>query len=179
MRRFVLIGVLAVAVIAAVAATAGAPATAGAGDQRTSVGGGVSVVLPTGWRLTHGSGTPVTEPIPRLSAATFAVRWSARHCVCDTPHVANFPRDGAFVFVWEYSAISARDRAATPGHPAHFRIGGTPVSGEDCTPSDTVLFREGDRGFQVEIYLGPDAPASARAQIAAILSSWRVTSVPA
>jgi hypothetical protein len=37
-----------------------------------------------------------------------------------------------------------------------------------------VLFRDGDRGFQVEIYLGPDAPASARAQIAAILDSWQV-----
>ncbi len=170
MRRLLLVPALALAVTAAVTVP-----SAGAGDQRTSVGGGVSVVLPTGWRLTRGTGTPVTEPIPRLSAATFAVRWSARHCVCDTPHVANFPRDGAFVFVWEYPAISARDRAAAPEHPAHFRIGGTPVSGDDCAPSDNVMFREGDRGFEVEIYLGPDAPPSTRAQIAALLDSWRVT----
>jgi hypothetical protein len=44
--------------------------------------------------------------------------------------------------------------------------------------SDTRLFREAGRGYQVQIYLGPAAPPSARAQIAAILDSWRVTRTP-
>ena len=135
---------------------------------------------PPGWHLTHGK----RHPGHRADSETLGghVRGplvSGSHCVCDTPHVANFPRDGAFCSCWEYSAICPATAPQRPGPRRHFRIGGTPVSGEDCAPSDNRLFREGDRGFQVQIYLGPDAPASARAQIAAILNSWRVTSVPA
>jgi hypothetical protein len=37
------------------------------------------------------------------------------------------------------------------------------------------MFREGGRGYQVQIYLGAAAPASARRQIAFILDSWQVT----
>lgn len=169
MRRLLLIPVLAAAVIPAAAATAGA------GDQRVAVGGGVTVVLPAGWHLTHGKGTPLVEPIPRLSAATFPVHFSRQHCVCGTPRVANFPRDGAYLFVMEYPAIGRRDEKAFPAHTLHFRIGRSAITPGDCGPSDNRLFREGGRGYQVQIYLGRDAPAAARSQIAAILDSWQVT----
>jgi hypothetical protein len=176
-RRLLLVPALALAVTAAVAAPAGA------GDQehyaaarpRVAVGGGVSVVLPTGWHLTHGHGTPLIDPIPRLTAGTFAVRFSREHCVCDTPRVANFPRTGAFLFVMEYPALGRRDLKDFPRHTAHARIGRSAIRPGDCGPSDTRFFREAGRGYQVQIYLGPAAPPSARAQIAAILDSWRVT----
>ncbi len=183
MRRLILVPVLVLAV------TAAATAPAGAGDQeyraalsprvaagaRVAVGGGVSVVLPAGWRLTHGHGTPLIDPVPRLTAATFAVRFSKQYCVCDTPHVANLPRGGAFLFVMEYPALGHADLKGFPLHTTHERVGRSAVKPGDCGPSDTKFFREGGRGYQVQIYLGPRAPASARAQIAAILDSWRVT----
>ena len=169
MRRLLLVPALALAVTAAVTVP-----SAGAGDQRTSLGGGVSVVLPAGWHLTHGKGTSLSEPFPRLSAATFAVHFSRQHCVCDTPRVADFPRDGAYLLVFEWPLPFGR-RANVPAHAPHFRIGHSAIIPGDCGPSDNRLFGEGGRGFQVQIYLGPDAPASARDQIAAILDSWRVT----
>jgi hypothetical protein len=135
----------------------------------------VSVVLPAGWHLTHGKGTPLTDPIPRLSAATFRVRFSKRYFVCDTPHVTGFPRDGAYLFVMEYPAVARRDDGTFRPHTTHFHIGRSAIRAGDCGPSDTVIFRQDGRGYQVQIYLGPAAPASARTQIAAILDSWRVT----
>ena len=158
----------------ALAVVAATTAPAGAGDQRVALGGGESVVLPAAWHLTRGHGTPLIDPIPRLTAATFPVRFSRQHCVCATPRVADFPRDGAFLFVMEYSALGRRDLRNFPVHTTHTRIGRSAIRPGDCGPSDTRLFREAGRGFQVQIYLGSDAPASARTQIAAILDSWRV-----
>jgi hypothetical protein len=175
-RRLLLVPALALAVTAALTAPAGA------GDQehrpvvsgRLEVGGGVSVVLPSGWHLTRGKGTPLVVPFPRLSAATFPVRFSQQYCNCDTPHVADFPRDGAYLLVLEWPAVGRQDAKVYPAHTSHFHISRSAISHGDCSPSDGRLFREGGRGFQVQIYLGPDAPASARTQIAAILDSWRV-----
>ena len=177
MRRLILVPALALVVTAAVTTSAGA------GDQehrpvlraRVAVGGGVSVVLPAAWHLTRGHGTPLIDPVPRLTAATFAVRFSRQHCVCDTPRVANFPRTGAFLFVMEYPALGHGDLKDFPVHTTHERVRRSAIKAGDCGPSDVAFFREAGRGYQVQIYLGPDAPASARAQIAAILDSWRVT----
>lgn len=168
MRKLFLVPALALALTAAVTVPAGA------GDQRTPVGAGVSVVLPAGWHLTHGKGTPLIDPVPRLSAATFRVHFSRHYCVCDTPHVADFPRDGAYLFVMEYPAVAHQDDKTFRPHTTHFHIGRSAIRPGDCGPSDTVIFRQGGRGYQVQIYLGPDAPASARAQIDAILDSWQV-----
>jgi hypothetical protein len=118
-------------------------------------------------------------PIPRMAAATFAVRWSLRHCVCDTPRVSHFPRTGALVFVWEYPRVAHRDDHLWRRQGARVRISGSPVTQDGCGPSDTVAFRVGQRGFDAEIYLGAAAPASARAQIAAILDSWRAPALSA
>jgi len=179
-RRLLLVPALALGVTAALTAPAGA------GDQvhrpvvggRLQVGGGVSVVLPAGWNVTHGMGTPLRDPVPRLSAATFPVHFSRQYCVCDTPHVARFPRGGAYLFAMEYPALGHADLKHFPSHTSRFRIGPSAIKHGDCGPSDERLFREGGRGFQVQIYLGPDASASARAQIAAILDSWQVTAGP-
>ncbi len=186
MRRLLLVPALALAVTAALTAPAGAGdqehsrvasvrvASVRVASARTAVGEGVSVVLPRAWHLTHGMGTPLRDPVPRLSAATFPVHFSRHYCVCDTPHVAAFPRDGAYLFVMEYEALGHADLKDFPRHTTHFRIGASAIKPGDCGPSDERTFREGGRGFQVQIYLGPDAPPSALRQIAAILDSWRV-----
>jgi hypothetical protein len=164
-RRLLLVPALAVVVTAAVAATAGA------GDQRTSLADGVSVVLPAGWHVVHHI-SDVTDPVP-AAFATFRVRLARQSCECGMPNVAHFPRAGAFLVVWEYRRISRRDLRYFPVFAPHFRIRRSAITGA-CAPSDGRTFRESGRGFQVEIYLGPEAPASARAQIAAILDTWRV-----
>jgi len=161
-----LVPALALAVLAAMTAPAGA------GDQRTSLGGGVSVVLPRGWHVVRHA-SEVTDPIPR-AFATFHVRLARHSCECGSPDIAGFPRDGAFVLAWEYSRITRRDLRYFPVHAEDFRIGRSVIS-DNCAASDGRTFRAGGRGFDVRIYLGPDAPASARRQIAAILDSWRVT----
>jgi hypothetical protein len=169
-RRLLLVPALALAVTAALTAPAGA------GNQRVSVAGGVSVRLPAGWHLVRGRLSEVVDPIPRLAAATFAVHLSAHECECGFPNVRHFPRAGAFLFVWEYPVLGPHDLRTFPKHAARFRIGRSAIRGTTCAgASDMRLFREADRGYQVEIYLGPDAPRAARAQIAAILDSWHIT----
>jgi hypothetical protein len=173
-RKLALVSLLALAV------TVGVTTAEGAGAAAVSLGGGVSIRLPGGWHLLRGKGTPVVEPFPRLAAATFHVRFSRHYCVCETPNVSHFPPTGAFLLVWEYPAVARRDDHVFPEHPARFHIGPSAIKPEECAgPSDGRAFREGGRGFQVEIYLGPAAPAAVRAQIAAILDSWRVTRAPA
>jgi hypothetical protein len=54
-RRLLLVPALAQAVTAAVTATAGA------GDQRTPLGGGVSVLLPAGWHVVRGRTSEVVD----------------------------------------------------------------------------------------------------------------------
>ena len=162
-----LVPALALAVLAAMTAPAGA------GDQRASPGGGVSVVPPAGWHVVRGRVSEVVDPIP-LAFATLHVRFARHACECGTPNVAHFPPGGAFLLVWEYQRLARRDLRYFPAHAARFRITRSVIA-HVCAPSDSRSFRERGRGFDAEIYLGPDAPASARRQIAAILDSWRVT----
>jgi len=156
----------------ALAVTAALTAPAGAGDQRASLPEGVSVVVPQGWHVVPRI-SDVTDPTPR-AFATFHVQLARQSCECGMPNVVGFPRTGALLVVWEYRRIARRDLRYFPSHEAHFSIGRSVIA-HACAPSDSRTFREGGRGFQVEIYLGPDAPASVRAQMAAILDSWRVT----
>lgn len=162
-----LVPALALAVLAAMTAPAGA------GDQRVSLRGGVSVTLPVGWHAVRGRISEVDDPTP-MAVATFHVRYARTSCECGMPGIRDFPRTGALVLAWEYSRIGRRDLKYFPVHAEDFRIGRSVMS-SDCSPSDGRAFRAGGWGFDVRIYLGPDAPASARAQIAAILDSWRVT----
>ena len=168
MRRLLLVLVPALAVTAAVTASAGA------GTERTSLGGRLSVVLPHGWHVVRGRVSEVVDPVPR-ALATFHVRFARHACECGMPNLANLPRDGAFVFTWEYTRISRRDLQYFPEHAARFAIGPGAPRVSSCQMSESRNFREAGRGFQVQIYLGPDAPASVRHQLAAILDSWRLS----
>ena len=156
MRRLLLVPVLAVAVTAAVAATAGA------GDQRTSLADGVSVALPAGWHVARHI-SYVTDPVP-AAFATFHVRLARHACECGMPNIAQFPRAGALLVVWDYLRIRRRDLRYFPVFAPHFRIRASAITGS-CIPSDGRTFRQSGRGFQAEISSDPTPglrPPSAR-----------------
>ena len=162
----VMIGVL------AVDGTAGGNRTA----WRVSVAGRLSVRVPAGWHLLRGWLSDVGDPAPRLAVASFPVRLSRHTCECGFPNVINFPRGGAFVFVWEYLHPSRRGLARTPSRPVRFRLAADGKVRKTCYgPTDTFAFKDAGRVFQVEVYLGPRVDTALSGRVAALLDSLRVT----
>jgi hypothetical protein len=170
---------------AAIALTVvGAVALVGAGtaggDRRAagvSIPAALGVRVPSGWRVLHGWLSDVTDPAPRLAVASFPATLSRHTCECGSPNVVAFPRDGVFVFVWEYlGPFSRRALAHVPDRPAHMGLPGRGDVHQTCDgPSDTFGFKEAGRVLQVEVYLGPRVGAALRAQTAALLDSLRPT----
>jgi hypothetical protein len=172
MRRLGIVVLLSAASLATAALAGG---TDGAGT-RVAVGGGISVRLPRGWHVRRGWLSDVVDPIPRLAVASFPVRLSRHTCECGMPNVRDFPRAGAFLFVWEYARLDAAQLRRFPRRPARFRVAqGNAHWGECAGPSWGTVFRVSGRGFQVEVYLGPAADDKVRARMDGILSSLEVT----
>lgn len=154
-----------------------AAAPAGGDDPappRLDAGAGITVRVPSGWHLVRRSLTEVTDPAQRLAIASFPVRLAARPCDCDKPHLRAFPRDGVFVFVWEYEGrFTGRQLRRVPRRAARFGVTqGTWHTA--CAPTWTGGFREAGRVFQVEVHLGPAATPQTRARVDALLDSLRV-----
>jgi hypothetical protein len=154
-------------------------ATGAAGGDRTargvSVPGRLSVRVPPGWHVLRGWLSDVTDPAPRLAVASFPARLSRHTCSCGFPNVVNFPRDGAFIFVWEYLHPSRQGLARVPIRPVQFHLSPAPGVRRTCDgSSDTFGFRDTGRVFQVEVYLGPRADPALRARVAATLDSLHV-----
>ena len=155
-------------------------ATGVAGPNRAArgvtVAGGLTVHLSVGWHVLRGWLSDVTDPSPRLAVASFAVRLSRRTCACGFPNVVSFPRDGAFVFVWEYLHPSHRILARLPSRPARIDLRAGQAVRHTCDgASNTFAFKDAGRAFQVEVYLGPEVNAALRGQVTAMLKSLRVT----
>ena len=108
--------VVVAAAVLVLSGTAGGRLTTG----RVHVPGRLSVRVPAGWRVLHGWLSSVVDPAPRLAFASFPAKLSRRSCECGFPNVVNFPRDGAFVFVWEYLDPSRRMLARAPSRPDPF-----------------------------------------------------------
>lgn len=175
MRRFAIVALVAMVSVVAVATAA----TVDSQHARVSLRGGISIRVPTGWHIVHGWLSDVVIPIPRFAVGSFAVRLSRRTCECGMPNVVNFPRTGAFVFVWEYPGVRRAALARTPVRPAHFSVGPGSIQRFTCAgPSDGLAFRDAGRVFQVEVYLGRDATAATRAKMAGLLDSLRETPGP-
>jgi hypothetical protein len=131
--------------------------------------------LPVGWHLLHGWLSDVTDPAPRLAAASFPARLSRHTCECGFPNVVNFPHNGAFIFVWEYRRPTRRGLARVPPRPAHFNLeAGTGVRHTCEGSTDSFGFKDAGRVFQVEVYLAPKAAPARRAAVTAMLDSLRV-----
>lgn len=165
--------VLVMVVIAALAAAGVAGGDRSA--RRMSVPGGLSVRVPVRWHVLRGWLSDVVDPAPRLAVASFPVRLSRRTCACGFPNVVNFPRDGAFVFVWEYLHPSRRELVRVPSRPGGFRLAAGAGARQTCDgSSDTFGFKDAGRVFQVEVYLGPGAGSALRRRTAAMLASLGV-----
>lgn len=169
---------LAVVVIAIGAGTGVGAAGSDGGGARVTVPGRLSVRVPVGWHLLRGWLSGVIDPAPRLALASFPARLSRHTCACGFPNVVEFPRGGAFVFVWEYLRPSARLLARTPRRPARFSLARGGVRLTCDGPSNGFDFKDAGRVFQVEVYLGPRASPALRSQAAAVLASLHAASRP-
>jgi hypothetical protein len=169
-RKVLTLAVVSIAVLAA-AGAAGGDRTA----KRVTVPGRLSVRVPPGWHMLRGWLSDVIDPAPGLAVASFPARLSRHTCECGFPNVVDFPRDGAFVFVWEYLHPSRRGLARLPSRPVRFHIAPGGRVRQTCDgSSDTFGFKHTGRVFQVEVYLGPGVGPALRGRVAAMLDSLRV-----
>jgi hypothetical protein len=170
-RKILVASAVVVVAVLAAAGVADSDRTA----RRASVPGQLRVRLPAGWHLLHGWLSDVIDPVPRLAAASFPARLSRHTCACGFPNVVNFPRDGAFVFIWEYLPPSRPGPTRVPSRPAHFELAANGGTRQTCAgSSDTFGFKDAGRVFQVEVYLGLGAGSALRGRLAAMLDSLRV-----
>jgi hypothetical protein len=182
--RKILVGLVVVAVV--VLASAGAAG----GDRsatrvylsgrlsvrRVYLPGRLSVRVPAGWHVLRGWLSDVLDPVPRLAVASFPVRLSRHTCECGFPNVVNFPRNGAFVFVWEYLRFPRRQLARVPGGSAHFTLADGRGVRRTCDgPSDELSFKAAGLVFQVEVYLGPAITPALRSRVTTMLDSLRAS----
>lgn len=163
----------------AIVATVALVATRSAGGERSAtrvtVPGRVSIGVPVGWHVLRGWLSDVIDPAPRLAVASFPAKLSRHTCECGFPNVVDFPRDGAFVFVWEYLHPSRRGLAREPSRPVRFHLAADGRVRQTCDgPSDTFGFKDAGRVFQVEVYLGPATTPALRGRVVTMLGSMRV-----
>lgn len=137
--------------------------------------GDLRVRLPVGWRVIRRRLTNVLYPVPALAVASFPVR-VGRPCGCGQPNILDFPRTGAFLFVWEYThAPKTRLFWRLPPLPHRFHIPRSGGQRYQCgSPSWPGGARAGDNTFQLEVYLGPEAGPKAITQMDALLASLRL-----
>jgi hypothetical protein len=76
--------------------------------------------LPAGWHVLRAWLSDVVDPAPRLAVASFPGGLSRHTCSCGFPNVVAFPRDGAFIFVWEYLHPHAAGSPVWRAAPARF-----------------------------------------------------------
>src|SRR5579859_488135 len=115
--------VLMALVVVAIAAVAAGAADGDRSARRVSVPARLSVSVPAGWQVLHGWLSDVTDPAPRLAVGSFPARLSRHTCECGFPNVVDFPRNGAFMFVWEYLHPARRELARLPSRPVRFHLG--------------------------------------------------------
>jgi hypothetical protein len=127
-----------------------------------------------GWHVLHGWLSDVTDPAPRLAVASFPARLSHNTCGCGFPNIVHFPRDGAFVFVWEYLRPSRRGLARMASRPVRFDLTAHGGVRQTCNgSSDTFAFKDAGRVFQVEVYLGSAVRPALRDRVVAMLDTLR------
>jgi hypothetical protein len=167
-RRLVIVGALTCALL-----TASSTATP-AGEHQAAV----TVRLVPGIHLVQKRVTDVSIPVPRLVFASFDVQLARHPCECGMPNFRSFPRDGAFVLMWEYErmSIAAMKRWPFQVRPRHFTISpGRSLVGSDCGgPNWSTGFRVGRRPFQLEVYLGPRAGADRITDVEKVLDNMHI-----
>lgn len=135
----------------------------------------VSVRVPAGWHRLHGWLSDVPYPFPVLAVGSFQAQLSRRTCACGMPNVEHFPRNGAFVFVIEWTQPNRRQLTRLPhAPPRSIPPDGQPEQSTCDGPSGTFDFQRAGRVFQVELYAGPASSRADRAAMISVLNSLRV-----
>ena len=167
-----MVSVVVAAAVMALSGSAGGDVTA----RRVHVPGRISVRVPGGWHVLRGWLSPVADPAPVLSFASFRARLSRHACACGFPNVVNFLGDGVFVFVWEYLFPSRRMLARAPSRPARFVVAAGRVHRtRTCDGvTDEFFFKDAGRVFQAEVYLGPAVGPELRRLAAEVFDSVRI-----
>ena len=141
------------------------PLASASSEGRESVGAGLSVVVPTGWRVSTDRVTVCGSPTQRFVATTGHVKLrTAMH----------IPRHSALVLLMEGSA------GRFPARPALFSLPRQLGNLGGCCemPSGQgveLLFRDRGRKFYAFVYVGERTPATARRDIVRSLNSLRVS----
>jgi hypothetical protein len=143
---------LVLALLGALALTAPAALPA-EGLPTISTTSGLTVALPSGWRVIHGRLTPCTNPIERLTVTG----------------------RGGLVMLQESLDPRRYIRRFAP-RPRRFELRGRPQFIACCAPANRgrgwfLNFRDGGRGFYAYVYLGQEGM---RDEALALLDSLRV-----
>jgi hypothetical protein len=132
---------------------------------------GLCLAAPQGWTLADARPAPMLVAPPILLALG---TWSfppGGDCA-PTRALADLPKNGSFLWLFEYVDPANRDPKDFPRRPDHFALG--KLQGPfECVGRKThvILFREHRRFFQIHIVFGPKAPQSLPPQVLASLES--------
>lgn len=137
---------------------------------------GIRFQPPSGWAVHEKQLTATVEPLQQLAFGSYEVPDRKRDPNC-TPKAAidALPRDGAFVFMFEYRRLNRTQRMRFPAYP-RFRLLGKEKRAYECF-GESWLFRWRDKGrtFQAHAYLGENAERRRREELLAALRSIVVT----
>jgi len=141
------------------------PLASASSEGRESVGAGLSVVVPTGWRVSTDRVTVCGNPTQRLVATNGHTKLRA---------AMHIPRRSAVVLLMEGSAGRFPARPALFSLPRHLGdLGGCcqMPSGRGVE----LLFRDRGRKFYAFVYVGERTSSTARRDIVRLLNSFRVS----
>jgi hypothetical protein len=141
---------------------------------------GLTVALPSGWRVAHSNLTPnLADPRERLSVATFPLHARQGRCAQFPAALSDVgPRD-ALVTLQEQSGRITR--TLFPQRPARFDLdtGTALTEATACSPTTPsakrwMSFSDHGRNFYALVAIGPQATAATRAAAFRILDGLRV-----
>jgi hypothetical protein len=169
--------VAALTVIAAFVLAAGQVASGDRSGTRAQLSGRFAVRVPAGWQQLR---CLLAKPNAMDSAeaiASFTAGLTRDTCESGLPNILNFPRDSVFVFVWEDLRPSLPKLARVRNRPMRFHLATDGDVRQLCDgPSDTFIFKDAGRVFEVSAYFGPASGLALRARVAAMLASLTIAS---
>jgi hypothetical protein len=147
-----------------VALTVAVPGAVSSPAANPAAGKGLSVVLPSGWRLSAKRVTLCDSPEQVLLAVTGRVRLRTALSV---------PARAALLLLMEGGG------SRFPPRPARFELPKLGDIGGCCEmpvgPGAELFFRDHGRGFYAFVYIGTRAPPAAKREVVRILNSLRIS----
>jgi hypothetical protein len=141
------------------------PLASASSEARVGLGAGLSVVVPTGWRLSMEPVTVCGNPTQRFVATTGHVKLHS---------ALRIPRRSALVLLMEGSSGHFPARPARFSLPRHLdNLGG--CCKMPTGPGAELLFRDRGRKFYAFVYVRERTPARTRRDIVRLLNSLKVS----